>query len=84
MEISLSLEYILKLCLLQLKEFIIQGKIILNEEPPVQTTTEVIVTFLTDKKAENWQNKRKLGGLEGKVTLPEDFNEPIDDLKDYM
>lgn len=61
-----------------------QGKIILQEEPPVQTTTEVMVTFLTDKKTENFQNKRKLGGLEGKVTLPEDFNEPIDDLKDYM
>lgn len=61
-----------------------QGKIILHEEPPVQTTTEVMVTFLTDKKAENFQNKRKLGGLEGKVNLPEDFNEPLDDLKDYM
>lgn len=35
-----------------------QGKIILNEEPPVQTTTEVMVTFLTDKKPENLQNKR--------------------------
>lgn len=61
-----------------------QGKVILHEEPPVQTTTEVMVTFLTDKKPENLQSKRKLGGLEGKVTLPDDFNEPIDDLKDYM
>ena len=60
------------------------GKIILQEEPPVQATIEVMVTFLTDKKAENFQNKRKLGGLEGEVTLPEDFNEPIDDFKDYM
>ncbi len=61
-----------------------QGKIILQEEPPVQTTTEVIVTFLTNIKVENFQNKRKLGGLEGKVTLPQDFNEPLDDLKDYL
>lgn len=60
-----------------------EGKITLQEEPPVQTTSEVMVTFLTDRKAENLQNKRKLGGLEGKVTLPKDFNEPIDNLKDY-
>ncbi|HEY4323165.1 MAG TPA: DUF2281 domain-containing protein [Mucilaginibacter sp.] len=24
------------------------------------------------------------GGLKGKVSLPDDFNEPLDDLKDYM
>ncbi len=61
-----------------------QGKIILNEEPPVQTITEVMVTFLTDKKVEIKQDKRKLGGLEGKVPLPNDFNEPLEDFKDYM
>jgi len=60
------------------------GKIILNEDPPVKTKADVIVTFLTNENAENKQVKRKPGGLEGKVTLPEDFNDPLDDLKDYM
>jgi ABC-type Na+ efflux pump permease subunit len=60
------------------------GKITLTEEPPVKTKADVIVTFLTDEKGEVKQSKRKLGGLEGKVTLPVDFNEPIEDLKDYM
>ena len=73
-----------KIMLTTIKGIYNQGKIILQEEAPVQTTTEVMVTFLTDRKAKNFQDKRKLGGLEGKVTLPEDFNEPIDDLKVYM
>ena len=60
------------------------GKITLAEEPPVKTKAEVIVTFLTGENGEVKENKRKLGGLEGKVTLPDDFNEPLDDLKDYM
>jgi hypothetical protein len=28
--------------------------------------------------------KRVLGGLEGKISVPDDFNEPLEDLKDYM
>jgi hypothetical protein len=62
------------------------GKIILNEEPPVVTKAEVIITFLTDegqnKNVE--QKKRIIGGLEGKVNLPDDFNEPLDDMNEYM
>ena len=60
------------------------GKIILNEDPPVKAKTDVIVTFLTNENADSKQGERKLGGLEGKVTLPDDFNEPLEDLKDYM
>lgn len=59
------------------------GKIIFLEEPPTQTKSEVIITFLT-QDVEYIPIGRKLGGLEGKVTLPEDFNEPLEDLKDYM
>ncbi|HZH01185.1 MAG TPA: hypothetical protein VEY32_08890 [Flavisolibacter sp.] len=59
------------------------GQIIFNEVPPVTERTEVIVTFLTEeKKAE--AKKRVLGLLEGKGKLPDDFNEPLDELKDYM
>ncbi|MBD0293988.1 MAG: DUF2281 domain-containing protein, partial [Flavisolibacter sp.] len=42
------------------------------------------VTFLSDKNENDINKKRIPGGLKGRVTLPEDFNDPIDDLKDYM
>jgi Protein of unknown function (DUF2281) len=66
-----------------IKGYYDHGQIVLEETPPVITKTDVMVTFLTDK-AEGKPIKRKLGGLEGKVNLPDDFNEPLDDLKDYM
>lgn len=59
------------------------GKIVLNEDVSVAEKTEVIVTFLREASG----NHRKLripGALKGKVTLPDDFNEPLEDLKDYM
>ena len=59
------------------------GEIVLNEEAPVQTKTEVIVTFLTSEPNKN-SFKRIPGGLAGRVSLPDDFNEPLDDLKEYM
>ena len=61
------------------------GKIILTEEPPEkETKAEVLITFLPKKISESSEGKRKLGGLEGKVSIPDDFNEPLEDLKDYM
>jgi len=36
------------------------------------------------KKSEKKISKIVLGSLEGKITLPNDFNEPLEDLKDYM
>jgi hypothetical protein len=67
-----------------IKGYYDHGQIVLQETPPVETKTEVIVTFLTDEIATKQPAKRKLGGLEGKVNLPADFNEPLDDMKDYM
>ena len=67
-----------------IKGYYENGKIILKEEPPVTEKTEVIVTFLTEKNETDPNKKRTPGGLKGRVTLPEDFNDPIDDLKDYM
>ena len=59
------------------------GKIILQEEVAMQSKTEVIVTFLGS--VDEFSNKLRMpGGLEGKVTIPDDFNEPLEDLKDYM
>lgn len=57
------------------------GKIIFTDEPPVKSKTEVTITFHLD----NIQKpKRILGGLEGKIITPDDFNDPLDDSKDYM
>jgi len=30
------------------------------------------------------KKKRQLGGLEGKIWMSDDFNEPMDDFKEYM
>jgi hypothetical protein len=67
-----------------IKGYYEKGKITLVENPPVKTKTEVMVTFLTEEKIEKASSKRQLGGLEGKVNLPEDFNEPLDELNDYI
>jgi hypothetical protein len=66
-----------------IKGYYEKGKIIMNEVPPVQAKTDVIITFLTGDN-ENAAGKRMPGGLKGKVSLPDDFNEPLDDLKDYI
>ncbi len=59
------------------------GTIVLKEEAPVNAKTDVIVTFLTEDRTSTI-GKRIPGGLKGQVSLPDDFNEPLDDLKDYM
>lgn len=66
------------------KGYFENGKVELTESPPVQTRTEVIVTFLEPEKT--LEPKRRIpGGLKGKIgELPDDFNEPLEDLKDYM
>lgn len=60
------------------------GQIFLEEEAPVESKTEVIITFLTEGIKSTAIQKRVPGGLKGKVAIPDDFNDPLDDLKDYM
>ncbi len=60
-----------------------QGKITLKEIPTVTEKTEVIVTFLNNK-SESKNKTRTPGGLKGLVSIPDDFNEPLEDLKEYM
>jgi len=67
-----------------IKGYYDHGQIILTEQPPVQTKTAVIVTFLEEEKKENVSPKRILGRLEGKIKISDDFNDPLEDLKDYM
>ncbi|MEP6513649.1 MAG: DUF2281 domain-containing protein [Parafilimonas sp.] len=67
------------------KRYLRNGKITL-EEPPVKTKSEVMVTFLSGKEENKSREKQKiiLGMLEDKIKLPDDFHEPLDDLKDYI
>jgi len=62
------------------------GKIILNEKPPVEKKSDVIVTFLSGEQTEDEQKTKrgKPGALKGRLTIPDDFNEPLEDLKEYM
>ncbi len=58
------------------------GKIELDEIPPFNKKAKVMVTFLEEDEA--IYKKRELGSLRGKISVPDNFNEPLDDLKDYM
>ncbi len=59
------------------------GQIVLDETPPTQNKSKVVVTFLEEIPSPPFQ-KRRLGSLKGKIGIPDNFNEPLDDLKDYM
>lgn len=60
------------------------GQIILEETPPVKSGSKVVVTFLEETSSTPSPQKRRFGSLKGKIGIPDDFNEPLDDLKDYM
>ena len=69
------------------------GHVVLNEPPPTAEKTEVVVMFFRDENDDQKERKgvrqvgslKKLGEREGKVySIPDDFNDPLDDLKDYM
>lgn len=63
------------------------GQVILEETPPTDEKAKVVVMFLTEEQiaAKPVHRGVKIGSLEGKgYSIPDDFNEPLDDLKDYM
>jgi predicted DNA-binding antitoxin AbrB/MazE fold protein len=67
------------------------GVLTLLEPVPSLEKSEVLVTFLNNGFDKPLAQKRvpgslkRLGELEGKkYSIPNDFNEPLDDLKDYM
>ncbi len=59
------------------------GQIILDEIPSAKNKSKVVVTFLEEIESPSLQ-KRPFGSLKGKIGIPDNFNEPLDDLKDYM
>jgi hypothetical protein len=64
------------------------GQLILTERPPTTRKTKVVVLFLDEKPSvdplEVSPKGVRLGSLEGKYSIPENFNDPLDDLIDYM
>ncbi len=59
------------------------GNIVLEEKVSVAGKADVIVTFLDENEIREVR-VRIPGAMKGKVSLPDDFNEPLDDYKDYM
>lgn len=66
------------------------GVLTLLEPAPNEERVEVLVTFMADKEPKVAKKRvpgglKRLGELEGKIySIPDDFNDPLDDLKDYM
>lgn len=59
------------------------GRIVLDETPRVKDKSKVVVTFLEETQSVS-PKKRRLGSLKGKIGIPDNFNDPLDDLKEYM
>ncbi len=66
------------------------GQVILEETPPTNKKANVVVMFLNEEQQSSLSIKPvhkgvKIGNLAGKgYGIPDDFNEPLDDLKEYM
>lgn len=61
------------------------GSLKLLEPAPNVEKTEVLVMFLKEVENENPKKTRILGGLAHLGgSIPDDFNDPIDDLNDYI
>jgi hypothetical protein len=76
------------------------GQVFFEETPPTTQKTKVVVMFITEEPQKPRKTGVRLGSLAGertpgslkalgllegvKYSIPDDFNEPLDDLKDYM
>jgi Protein of unknown function (DUF2281) len=58
------------------------GRVFLEESPDFIDKVNVIVTFL--EIIPSRKKKRVAGSLKGKIWYADDFDAPLEDLKDYM
>ncbi|MEP6950167.1 MAG: hypothetical protein ABI863_12860 [Ginsengibacter sp.] len=64
------------------------GQVKLAEPAPTEEKVSVTITFpdegniVSEKSLE--KNEIKFGSLAGKISVPENFDEEMDELKDYM
>jgi hypothetical protein len=59
------------------------GKVTLQEPAPTNEKVPVIVTFPDAEKSLK-KNEIKFGSLAGKINVPADFDDELDDLNEYM
>ncbi|MFN8344678.1 MAG: DUF2281 domain-containing protein [Spirosomataceae bacterium] len=59
------------------------GQVILEEPLPAQHA-KVIVTIIEEIEEKFLLKKRPFGTMQGTIRMSDDFNEPLDDLKEYM
>ena len=52
------------------------------DEPLAATRAKVIVTVIEELSV--LPKPRRAGSMQGKIWMTDDFNAPLDDLKDYM
>lgn len=63
------------------------GRVVLDEAPPTMQKTQVVVMFITDegKPSETLRKGVKLGSLAGRgYNSPDNFNDPLEDLREYI
>ena len=66
-----------------IKGYYDKGQIFFSENPPVSAKTNVIITFLQEEEAPA-SPKRIWNSLKGKIFVSDSFDDPLDELKDYM
>ena len=72
-----------------IKGTLINGQVIFEEPPPSTQNMSVVVILMEEKPKPNPSRQPgsllKLGASQGKsYKLPDDFNDPLEDLKEYM
>lgn len=60
------------------------GKVTLDHKPDVDVRMKVKVIFEEIEDAPPVLSKRPFGIAKGTISMAPDFDEPLDDLKDYM
>lgn len=61
------------------------GQIILDEELPVKSDNARVIVTLVEEVSDKQEKPKRIPGLmKGSFWISDDFNDPIDDLKDYM
>jgi Protein of unknown function (DUF2281) len=61
------------------------GQIVLDDLPKTNKKVQVFVSFAEPLEIEEkTKKKRQFGTMKGSFIIPDDFNKPLDDLKDYM
>jgi len=60
------------------------GQVIFTENPPLTKKTKVLITFMEEVEPSTIFSTRQLGTMKGTIKMSEDFNDTLDDLKDYL